>query len=99
MFMDLLKVYGHSGSASFYRLILFNTCISKLSDHFHRFTKFKVIFEIYVIKAREFNRFLMEGGNKLKRKKNYFFKNLSPTVIKQSFSNFQSLLITNFKPI
>ena len=47
------------------------------------------------MKAGEFNRFLIEVQTK-NTEKDHFIKNLSPTVVKQSSSNFNCLLFTSF---
>ena len=51
------------GPSCFLQIDFFCRFLSYLPDTFYILTKFKVIFEIQVVKACAFNKFFMEGAN------------------------------------
>ena len=59
--LNVVKGIGESKWPFFF--IIFNLVLTKLQDAFYRFLKFKIIFEIYLVKVRGNNRFLKVGAN------------------------------------
>ena len=51
------------GQGPFFIIILFNLVLTKLQDAFYRFYKFKIFFEIWPVKVRGYNMYLMGGAN------------------------------------
>ena len=48
---------------TFFILVLFNWVLTKLQVAFYRYKKYKITYEIYQVKVRDYNRFLMGGAN------------------------------------
>ena len=80
---------------AFLFFILFNWVLTKLQDAFYRFFSFKIIFEIWPVKARDYKRFLVGKLTKTAKKNLYpptFFEKNTLSSTKCSLIYFKNLV-------